>query len=431
MRVAVLGATGFIGAHLVTALLAEGHEVVGLGRRLDRSRNARPGVDWRQVDLNLALRMDDWIGLISDCDVIVNASGLLQSGGGDHVGRIQREAIEAMIEAAACTGIALFVQISAVGARANAATDFLVSKAQADARLAASGLNYVILRPGLVVGTNAYGGTALLRMIAAFPFARLTTRERAPIQTVVMTDLTEAVLRLISGAAVSGRSYDLVARDARTLDELVDLHRVWMGVKRPLAALPTRALLPLLSRVVDLLGLFGWRSPLRRNAIASLSEGIEGNHEETRELLGRPATNLDQWIETGPLSSSERRSALLGWLWPMALFALGLMWLLSGLGSLLNDQASLSMLGEAGLSHEWRRPALLVAASWDIVLAALLLWRRSVRLALLLIIITSAAYLLVASAMQPSLWLDPLAPLAKVLPSIALAAFARIMLEER
>ena len=68
----------------------------------------------------------------------------------------------------------------------------------------------------------------------------------------------------------------------------------------------------------------------------------------------------------------------------------------------------------------------------DIVLAAVLLWRRTVRTALLaMILLTIFVYLVGGTVLVPSLWVDPLAPLAKALPATMLALVAYWMLERR
>ncbi len=68
----------------------------------------------------------------------------------------------------------------------------------------------------------------------------------------------------------------------------------------------------------------------------------------------------------------------------------------------------------------------------DILLAAGLLWRRTIRPALLaMIILTLLVYLIGGTVLLPSLWVDPLAPFAKALPATLLALVAYWVVEKR
>ena len=71
---------------------------------------------------------------------------------------------------------------------------------QGDKAVASSSLEWTILRPGLVIAPAAYGGTALLRALAAFPGFIPAVMARQPIQTVAVTDVTEAVSRAVAGS---------------------------------------------------------------------------------------------------------------------------------------------------------------------------------------------------------------------------------------
>lgn len=67
----------------------------------------------------------------------------------------------------------------------------------------------------------------------------------------------------------------------------------------------------------------------------------------------------------------------------------------------------------------------------DIGLGIAVLLRPLARKALVGMLLVSAAYLAGGSLLEPTLWLDPLGPLVKVLPSIALTLVALATLDER
>ena len=61
------------------------------------------------------------------------------------------------------------IHISIPGAADEDRTAFSQTKREAERLIAASGIPYAILRPGFVVAPSAYGGSAMLRALAALP----------------------------------------------------------------------------------------------------------------------------------------------------------------------------------------------------------------------------------------------------------------------
>ena len=116
--------------------------------------------------------------------MVVNCAGALQDGLSDDLAATQADAMLALYAAAGQSSRPLIVQISARTAGAAGDLPFLATKRRADEALAASGLPHVILRPALVLGRNAHGGSALLRALAAFPFVLPLVHAESPVETV-------------------------------------------------------------------------------------------------------------------------------------------------------------------------------------------------------------------------------------------------------
>lgn len=115
---------------------------------------------------------------------------------------------------------------------------------------------------------------------------------------------------------------------------------------------------------------------------------------------------------------------------PLVILCLSLFWLLSGLMPLLN------ITGAAAHFLPFMPQALAVALTLttcllDIALGVTVLLRPLARKALISMLLVSAAYLAGGSLLEPTLWLDPLGPLVKVLPSVALTLVALATLDER
>ncbi len=96
----------------------------------------------------------------SDIDAVVNCVGILQGSLRDDASRIHADATIALFQACAAAGIKRLVHVSAVSAEADVASSYARSKAKADAALEKLDVNWLIVKPSLVIGQGSYGGTS-------------------------------------------------------------------------------------------------------------------------------------------------------------------------------------------------------------------------------------------------------------------------------
>ena len=432
MPVLLIGAYGFIGCAIAHELVRRGQLVTGVGRDIEYGRRLLPKLRWVAADLARMTAAERWAPLLEGHDAVVNASGILQSGDGGSVEAVQFRATTSLIEACEAAGIKRFVQISAAGAHLEATYDFMATKARADEAIGASAVPSLVIRPGLVIGRNSFGGTELIRMAAAAPVA-LTLPFRRPIHCIALADVVEVVAEAIEQAVMPTGCFDLVEPEGRSLEAIIAAHRQWLGLPTPRRSvrLP-HWLLKAVGGAADLFGLLGWRSPLRTNGLRALEQGVTGDPGQARVLVGREPASLEETLGEQPAGKQDRLHARLGLALPLTLAALFLMWAASGLATLLQLERAAAILADSGIGQDLAYVIAVGGALLDLILAVGLLWRRTVRPVLLtMIIITLAAYLIGGSVLLPDLWLDPLAPFAKALPATMLALVAYWLLERR
>lgn len=424
MKILVLGGYGLIGLAITKVLLREGHHVTGLGRTLTKGRTAEPGADWIARDLSMMTDQAAWKDVLAGTDVVVNAAGVLQDGLNDHVVSVQRDAVRALAAACKGAGVRQIVQISAPGVSEDADTEFYRSKAGGDAAVKSSGVSWVIFRPGLVLSPQAYGGTALLRQLAAVPLVQPVMLADVPIQTVHVDDVANAVLLAIKEAR-TGLDADLVSTEPARLQELVLAMRQWLGFRSPAAVIRVPKVIgSFAARLGDLAGWLGWRPALRTTSLRVLANGVRGNASDW------PVRSLAQSLRDLPSTVQERTYARAALVYPVLLLTLSAFWLISGLFGWLQQDAAMAVFGEevpVGLARVFVSGGSIA----DIAIGAALLLRPFTRPAALVSILVSAAYISGSVVLAPHLWADPLGPMVKVFPAIALGLTVWTLTESR
>ncbi len=429
-RVLVLGAYGLIGAEIIRRLRLHGHEVVGLVRSRKLAARLLPGVTCHVADIAQLQATEHWSPFLEGVDVVVNASGALQTGLRDDLSKLQHTSINTLIDACGKNEADLFIQISAPGAAEGATTEFLRSKAQADEALRISQLQWVIFKPGLVIGSTAYGGTALIRMLAGFPLITPIVMPQVRIQTISVEDVAEAVCETIDGRIGANADYDLVEDSSHSLVDIVRGFRRWMGFPdAPVLHLP-KWLGAFVASLADAAGWLGWRSPLRSTALKVLEDDVIGDAAPWRVASGKSIASFEDTLSAMPASLQERVFAKAQLLIPIIVLVLSAFFIVSGIIGVMQVDAAAAILEDrvdAGLA----RMLVYLGAACDVLLGAAILFRSCTKIAAGCMIGLSAAYLVSGSMMTPHLWLDPIGPFVKVFPAMCLALCAILLIEER
>lgn len=426
----MLGAYGLIGSACVAALKKRGANVTGVGRSKTSAQRCGLEIDWIIADITES-SIGDWQDHLKHVDVVINASGVLQDGMRDNVHAVHDRAISTLCAAARDRTLKI-VQISAAGVSPDAETAFFRSKALGDAVIAASTMEWVILRPTLVIGPNAYGGTALLRGVAGLPAIGVRVFEGSAIQTIAVQELAEAVAACAMGDVPMRRIYDLTETGVHRFDEAVGMIREWLGFSphRMRIYLPL-GLLKFGGFIADGLGWLGWRAPLRSTAIRTIEQGVTGDPSDWLNAGGREFSSLPDILKAFPATLQERWFARLYLMFPLAITFLSFFWIVSGTIGFWSFDDAVMVLTDRKVNHVFAQTIVLAGSAADIVLGMLVLVRPAARGACIGMLVLSLGYLAGATLFAPDLWLDPLGPLVKVLPSVGLALLVYGMLEER
>jgi NADH dehydrogenase len=283
MRVVLVGGTGFIGRHTVGALREAGHGVLLVSRGV---RTAPDGVE--------AARGDAVIGelplqLMRGSDALINLIGIRREEGAQTFARAHVEAVQHLLNAARELGIRRFIHVSVVSCRPGPGHAYLDSKWRGEELVRGSGLDFTILKPGLVYGSGDEVLTQLVRLVRFSPIFPLPGNGGGILQPVDVRDVALGIVRSLAEKAAVGQSYDIVGPERMPFREMV--HRVAAGLSLGIRTLKTPASLAR-AGVVVMERLF--RSPpVTVSQVRMLQEGLFGDAGPARGQLGlhpRPLT---------------------------------------------------------------------------------------------------------------------------------------------
>jgi uncharacterized protein YbjT (DUF2867 family) len=203
MKIAIAGGHGKIALRLERLLADRGDEPIALIRNPDHEQDVRDaGAEPAVCDLESA-EPDDVASAIEGTDAVVFAAGAGPGSGPERKWTVDHGGAVKLIDAAKAAGIDRYVMVSSIGADPDAEGDgfaiYLRAKGQADADLAASGLDYTIVRPGYLVDDPGTG------RVAAGP--------QVEIGKIPRDDVAATLLAVLETPGSVGKTFELVSGD--------------------------------------------------------------------------------------------------------------------------------------------------------------------------------------------------------------------------
>ena len=186
MRIAITGATGFVGAHLTNRLESEGHELVMIATGSRKGDAGLVVTDLSDVDV---LRES-----FSDCGVVAHCAGINLELGDQTYQRVHVEGTRNVVEAAKAAGVEKIVLMSFLRARPNCGSPYHESKWEAEEIVRNSGLDYTILKAGVVYGRGDHMLDHLSHALHTFPVFGLVGFKEKSIRPLAIEDLVHVMI---------------------------------------------------------------------------------------------------------------------------------------------------------------------------------------------------------------------------------------------
>lgn len=308
--VALTGATGFVGRHLLRRLVGSGWQLRALTRRPEALEPLGPQVRPVVGDLESEAALAE---LVQGADTVVHCAGLVAARSAAEFHRVNAEGTARLLRAAAAAGRPRFLLISSLAAREPHLSPYAASKRQAEELLRrnAEGLVWQALRPPVIYGPGDRATLPLFRQFARGLVLRPAGGGRFSMMYV--EDLAAAVEALLAQGGLPGAVMELDDGTPGGYGWAEVIAAAERQLGRRIRALPVPQPVQRLAAVAGALGAaFTGRPPVlsqgKVNEIAHpdwvCREGLLGDC-----ISWRPAVRLDEGFA---LTSSWYKAA--GWL---------------------------------------------------------------------------------------------------------------------
>ena len=247
MKIGVVGATGFVGSHLVPHLVEAGHEVIAVSRDGRRLSAWGDRVVSRAADVGTGVGIDE---ALAGADAIVHLAAIPRETRGRSFEDVNVRGTERVVAAAERLGIGRIVHLSVLGVADDPKLAYLHSKWRGEEAVRTSSLAWVVLRPSLMFGPGD----------GFFNLVKTTLRYWSPgivvvpgagdarFQPLSVDDLAIGVEKSLAEPARAGSVYELGGPDHLTYGEIVDAVMGATGMRRLKVGMP----IPLIGALTSL-----------------------------------------------------------------------------------------------------------------------------------------------------------------------------------
>lgn len=300
--VTIFGGSGFVGRYIARRMAKEGWRVRVAVRRPNEAIFVKPYGSVGQVEPILAnIRNEASVqAACAGVDAVVNCVGTFDKGGRNNFEAVQVEGADRIARLAKAAGVSQLVHISAIGADADAASQYARTKAEGEALVKKAFPDAVILRPSIIFGQednffNRFAGMAKISPI--IPLIGGSTK----FQPVYVDDVAKAAVKAAVGEVPAG-VYELGGPDVETFSALVDRMLACIRRRRLKISVPF-FLASIKAKVLDMV--FAMTLGLFKNTIVTAdqvqqlrSDNVVGDRAKGFEAFGIEPVTMDAVLDS-------------------------------------------------------------------------------------------------------------------------------------
>jgi uncharacterized protein YbjT (DUF2867 family) len=297
LPVLVIGATGFLGRHIVAALVRDGYAVRCLARTPERSPDlAGDGVEVVKGDFLDAASVEraaDGVGAVIVCVHTLTPQGA-SAPDGDYMD-VETAGLRNVVAACETHGVKRVLYVTSIGVEQHAGSSWLRGRWQTEQLLFASGLDATAVRPGMIVGRGG-DGFGIVARGATRRVAVAIGSPRQVFRTVAVDDLARDIVDLLASPAAIGKAIEVGSDDVLTMREMMSIVAATVGRRRATTIFVPGGVIRFVAPVVERLAKIP-RGGLRGLVGDGPRQDMIGDPTVEREILGRTDRSFRESID--------------------------------------------------------------------------------------------------------------------------------------
>jgi NADH dehydrogenase len=200
MKIAITGGTGFVGSHFARHVLGEGHDVVLVSRTANRDSGTQSSAKVTRVSSDLS-DINVLTEAFAGCEAVAHCAGINREIGRQTFQRIHIDGTRNVLEAAKRAGVRRIALMSFLRARPDCGSSYHESKWAAEEIVRESGLDYTIVKAGMVYGRGDHMLDHLSHAFHTLPILATVGFRQKAIRPLAVDDL----VHVLHAALVEGR----------------------------------------------------------------------------------------------------------------------------------------------------------------------------------------------------------------------------------
>lgn len=285
-RLAVAGATGYVGGRLVPALLEAGYSVRCLVRE-PRKIHARPWAGNPRLETVACSldRPDDVVRALEGCDAAYYLVHTMVSAGSTFA-HADQDLATTFGQSAARARVRRLIYLGGLGDESQDLSDHLASRRHVESALRAGGVSVTTLRAAMIIGSGSASFEILRYLVERLPIMITPRWVRTLSQPIAIRDVIHYLVACLQTPETAGRNLDIGGPDVLSYDRLMRITAEQLGLRRRLV-IPVGVLTPgLSSRWIHLI------TPISHRLARPLAEGLRNRavcrNDDASRLMPSP-----------------------------------------------------------------------------------------------------------------------------------------------